>query len=302
MLISSKKGIAAEQLVVIVLVIAAFMLIAGVVTRFMSNADDKQAENLCRDSIAVRAATSISIDGTFIHGEAKLSPVLCKTIDKKVSGDREEIKQQIANSMARCWWMFGEGKYEQILDNGAMAPAFFNLDQSENDCFVCSTAPINEDSFEPITTQEFYRYLSTTKIPTVKDKTYLEYIQQHGGPGAIQLLENIEPRKAYGISFLAKNKDLEGTFWGGVGKTAAGAVIVVGAGLLSVACTATVVCPIIIGATAVSGVLVGAAGYADLKVQVKEALYGTEREVSMVVFDDLDTAQQKCFKGDLAGE
>lgn len=298
MLISGKKGIAAEQLVVIILVIASFMLIAGAVTRAMAKADDKQAENLCRNSLALRATTAINSDGSLVESNLKLAPVLCKTIDKKVSGDREEIKQQLANSMARCWWMFGEGRYEEILDKGALVPAFFNLDKAENDCFVCSTALINEDSLEPITPEEFYRYLSTTKYPAVKDKTYLEYIQEYGGPGSLVLLENIMPRQAYGISFLAKNKELEGTISGGVAKTVGGAALVFAAGALSVVCVGTVVCAILVGVPLASGVAVGVAGYVDIKAQ----FYGAEREVSIIALDDLETTQQNCFRGDFAGE
>lgn len=282
-----------EQLVVIVLVIVSFMLIAGLIIRSMSNTDDKKDENLCKDSIVVRAATSVHVDAG-PEVDLKLAPYLCKTIDKKVSGDREEIKQQLANSMARCWWMFGEGRYEEIFDTLKVS------DKSENKCFVCSTALINEDSFEPISTQEFYRYLSNTKYPMVKDETYLEYIQQHGGPGAVHLLENIEPRKAYGISFLSKNKEVEATAGGaatkiGGGLAFGGTVIAVAA---ATACTATVVCAVIAGTgVIIGGVFVGA-GAADVKHVFFDS---AERSVSTVTLSSLDTAQQNCLR-DLSGE
>ena len=300
MLMNGKKGIAAEQLVVIIIVIAAFMLIAGVVTRALAKADDKQAENLCRDSIAIRAATSISTDGTFVKGEAKLAPVLCKTIDKKVSGDREEIKQQIANSLARCWWMFGEGRYEQILDNGAVAPAFYSLDKTENDCFVCYAELIKEDSFETITTEEFYRYLSKTNYPSVKDTTYLDYIQKYRGPGAVVLFSNIEAQKAYGISFLSKNKKSEGTPLSGVEKALAGTGIAAGTGaaLGAAGCVASGICVVLAVGGGLLAAAVAVAGIQDIMVP----FFKTERDISMVMLSDSKTAQQRCFKGDIAGE
>lgn len=310
-----KKGLAAATLVTILLVIISFILIAGTITRVMAKMGDSQAETVCQNSIALRARTMVNIndeavDKKFIHGQLKLVPPLCKTIDKKVSGDREEIMQQVADKMIRCWQMFGEGQYDEILHNSEYGLWLYNLDQTDNKCFLCYTQLIEEDDFEIIKPEEFLKFLIETDYPKAKDTKYIDYIQHHGGPGRVLLLADIEPRHAYGISFLAKNKDLEAGFWAGLGKFAGGLAIAAGASIATAftatVCTATIVCPFIVGGVAVAGIAsstyVTAAGYEDLKTLALEAFNPKERDVSTITFSSLDVAQEKCFKGDLAGE
>jgi hypothetical protein len=147
-----KKGMTASILVSLIITLVAFTLIAGTLYRFMDKADDKQAEILCHDSIAMRAKTQITIDGALIGGEIKLGPVLCKTIEKKIkSKDREVIKREIAEKIARCWWMFGEGRYEEILHGSDVdpIPSLFDLDERKNQCFNCYYLMIDEDNIKP---------------------------------------------------------------------------------------------------------------------------------------------------------
>ncbi len=306
----NKKAMeAAGQLIVTILVIVSFMLIAGTVTQLLAKSEDKEAEVLCHDSVALRASTALRInpksDGDFklVEAQIKAVPALCKTIDKKVKGNKEEVMKTIADKMARCWWMFGEGRYEEILHDSdvRLLPAIFNTDKSENKCFVCYTQLIEEEDFEPITAGELVKYLVDTPYPKVKGRTYLEYFQSSGGPGAVQVLEDIKPRQAYGISFLAKNAPQEGTALGGVGKLVAGAtpVPIAAAALGFTACAASVVCLLAAGAGVAVGGTIMYSGTGD----VINSLYDpAQREVSMITFDDLTTAQQKCFEGDLGGE
>ncbi len=315
-----KKALAAGTLVTIILVVISFLLIAGTIGRFMAKMDDSQAEILCQDSIALRANTIININPErasedWIHGQLKMAPPLCKTIDRKISGEREEIMQQVADKMVRCWQMFGEGQYDEILHNSQFGLWLYNLDETENKCFLCYTQLIEEEDFEPIKSEEFLQFLVETDYPKAKDIKYIDYIQHHGGPGRVMILENIEPRQAYGISFLAKNKDIEADLWGGLGKTAGAIGGVVGAAKLVAfgigvaggvaACTASVVCAVAVvggGVLTVGSYILGTAGLEDLRAIAKEAFDPTDRDVSTITFSSLDTAQEKCFRGDLAGE
>lgn len=311
----NKKGMEAGFLIAIIIVIASFVLIAGVLTRWLSSADEKEAERLCHDSIAWRAVSTIQInpEGRYealVQGKVSLVPQLCKTIDKKVKGDREKIKQQIADKMARCWWMFGEGKHDQILDSSKVAPVIYDLEEVGNKCQLCYVILTEEEKFEPIPKEEFLLYLATTKYPKVAGQTYLEYIQQHGGPGRVALLEDINPRQGYGISFLAKNEEGR-SFWerlgAGTAKLGAGTIVAAaGIGALKLtgaaACAASLICGVIVAGGVVGGYLLMNAGTADLAAQVKDTFYGTERDTSIIVFDDMITSEQKCFKKDIAGE
>ena len=146
-----KKAMTASVLVSLIITLVAFTLIAGTLYRFMDKADDKQAEILCHDSIAMRAKTQVTVDGALIGGEIKLGPILCKTIEKKIKGSREEIKREIAEKVARCWWMFGEGRYEEILHSTDIdvIPALFDLDERKNQCFNCYYLMIDQNTIEP---------------------------------------------------------------------------------------------------------------------------------------------------------
>ncbi len=172
-----KKAMTTNFLVALIITLVAFVLIAGTVFRFMSGAEDKEAEILCHDSIALRATSTIRMNSggdqdwhDIISGQAKVVPVLCKTIDTKVKGSREEIKEIIAEKIARCWWMFGEGRYEEILDGSDvhLAPALLGMSNEENDCFNCYNLMIEVDDIDagddgygpgPIGQEELLNYM-----------------------------------------------------------------------------------------------------------------------------------------------
>jgi len=234
----TKKGMEAGFLVALIITIVGGLLVGGVVMRFMSNTTDKEAENLCHDSVALRAKTAITHDGILDKEVIKSIPALCKTIDKKITGDREEIKEQIAHKMARCWWMFGEGRYEELLDSSqfSLLPSLFSFDRSKSKCFVCYNIMIDEKNINPIPVWEMQEYMDTHNYPG-SNITYMQYIQSYGGPGKIVFgTPLIYPQTGYGISMMPK-LEKGSSFWGSAAKVLAGAVIVVG-----VVCAATAPC------------------------------------------------------------
>lgn len=193
----NKKGMAMNMLVSILLTVIAFMLITGTIVRFMSKSDDVSAEAMCQTSVGVRAAATLNVGPANI----KIAPLLCKTIDKEISGGRDEVKQQIAEKMAKCWSMFGEGRYKKdVLTK-------MEIFGGKGNCFQCYTMMVegidDYDATIPITSEEFADYLRNTKYPKING-TYLDYIQSYGGPGAIFNIltnEGIAPDRAYAIAF-----------------------------------------------------------------------------------------------------
>ncbi|MBI4980020.1 hypothetical protein HZC30_00515 [Candidatus Woesearchaeota archaeon] len=323
----SKKGMEAGFLVVLIITIASFILIAGVVMRFMSSADDKEAEILCHDSVLMRAQSVVNIDTTLADAEIKIVPTMCKTIDKKIKGDREELKRQIADKMARCWWMFGEGKYEEILagSNVDVLPSVFGTENQENQCFNCYNLMIDEDKIEggSITGTEMNEFMYNEKYSRT-NATYMEYIQSYGGPGRVVFTAaDISPREAYALSFLPKNKEYdEKSFWSGVGKVVIGGAVVIGvaAGAVCIVSTAgictAVVGPLAAVATGTTGigltilaapttVAVGTAAAAVIATtgywDIMDGMYA-EREVSSVYVGYLAVGEKMCGSGDIAGE
>ncbi len=176
-------------LVAIIISIASFFVLAGVISKFLISADDVTAENACRDSIALRAATAFRIgaeDSAIQSTQIKAIPKVCKTIDKKIEGDREEIKKQMATKIARCWWQFGDGRYEEILKNSdtSIMPLIYGTGSQKNQCFVCYVMIVDQDKIEPddkadcrqygdncpISSQEFISYLYDTPYKTKQEK------------------------------------------------------------------------------------------------------------------------------------
>jgi hypothetical protein len=256
--INSKKGMSMAFIVGVVITLVAFVLIAPLAAKFVGE-DEKKAEMLCQTSINLRASSMISVGGSILKTELK-SPILCKTIDYEIEGDKRKLMSQIAEKMARCWWMFNEGRYEEIVKSSDihLLKGVFGL--KGNDCFVCYAIFIDEDKIENgmITKNELKDFLIDTKHPKI-DMSYLNYFQSYGGSGKVGILESeILPKHVYGIVFMSKNN--------------------VDVSLLE----------------AVSDIF--------SSPDIGNIYEKTQRDVSVIILDDLDTAQKYCFKGDIAGE
>lgn len=244
-----KKAMSTGFLVTMVIAIVAFMFIAGTIFRFMSKAEDKQAEVLCRDSVALKAAAAINFGGV---AEAKLSPVLCRTLDKKISGNREEVKKEVADKMARCWWMFNEGRYQtDVFDN-------LNILGGGNNCFTCYTMLVEESrqfsqDHAGIMAGEFGDFISETKYKGYNG-TYLDYFQFSGGPGAIRgILTSefgIKPGRAYAIAYKAKASTCDFCASLGVGGGLAAGTILIATYAIGAPVTVPLTIAVLVGGTA----------------------------------------------------
>jgi hypothetical protein len=297
-MIKTKKGVVGSAFLVgMIITLAAFVIIAVLITAFSKDAGDKEVELLCRDSIAFRASSMISVDGTLASANIK-SPVLCKVNDYKLEGEKEQLMRQIADKMSRCWWMFGEGQYEEILNPGEFKTLSFGTSDIKNRCFVCFSLIIDEGEITgsikypqdgKITSREMSEFIRNEKHSKV-NKTYLEYFQSHGGPGMVGIIEpEILPRHAYGVSFLAKNKEKKESGWGAILIEGVAGVGISAAGIMT---------------GGIITVTVGGVIAADVVNKVRDKLYddGVERDVSAIFLDNLKSSQEKCFKGDLGGQ
>lgn len=326
--IRGKKGLTASFIITATITLIAFTLITGSIMHFMAKAEDVESEILCQQSLALRANTMWSMDweaGT--HAELKVIPPMCQTIDKKVSGTEEEISEEFAYRSSRCWWMFGEGRYEELLHDvdTELMWGFFSNDKLENDCFMCYTIMVDEDELgddNMITSDNLLTTYLNESHRTYSDLSYLDYIQSYGGPGRVAILTDIEPNKVYAVSYLVKNSDIDqsDSVWKSIGKVwlaGAATYATISLGGATILCwtageaatmgLATPICAtltastlatgaVILGGTATSGALYYSA-YQDAKL----AFYESERDTSMIIIDELDSAQEQCFKGDLAG-
>ncbi|MBS3169308.1 hypothetical protein J4210_02385 [Candidatus Woesearchaeota archaeon] len=216
----SKKAIAAGVIVVLVVTLVSFFLLAGTIVKFNKESEENQKVTLCKDSVQFRAATTLSVADV---EEIKLFPPLCQTIDKKVSGDQAKVQKAIADSMATCWQMFGEGRFKKNIFDTISS---FGGDAS---CFICYTILVDpstkfkeNDLVKPADFQTYllntpYRSYTPPDSPKGTPKqieSYHQYIQSGNGPGYVYGFltdQGIQPGRAYAVMYKAKHTDLGAT-------------------------------------------------------------------------------------------
>lgn len=285
--------------VTMITVLIAFVLIAGVVFRFMSETESKEAEILCQNSVVLRAATSVSLGSL---EDVKAAPILCKTIDQKIKGNKNEVKKELADMMARCWWMFNEGRTPNLLSS---LPGL----GGKNKGFVCYTAIVEESKdfkgSDSIT--DFDVFLRDKSYPKMKNTTYLQYIQyRSGGPGRITMILPqegnsgvIKPNRAFEIAFIEKKSDSNA--WISTVLMGGGAVVgVAGAIVLALPTGGTSL--IAVGAVIGGVALAGTGGVIEYQKLFEERDVNTIMVLDMSNNEIVNEFHKNVFMGDIASE
>ncbi len=162
----NKKALAFKTIISILLAIASFAAIMFFIKGFVGEAEASTAETVCRASVVMREKATVDIP---IAGETPITPLLCRTIDKEIpkkkDASKEDVMREFANSMARCWWQFGDGLIYDVFKEGA---------PTTKNCFICyiATTRKTSDFKEEIDSKEFLKYLMNTpyKIEVEGDK------------------------------------------------------------------------------------------------------------------------------------
>lgn len=308
-MLRQKRGIALASLVLILLAIAGFVSILIFLMSSQEKAADLSEVNACRGSIITRASFAINQGKENIY----FTPLLCRTRDTKVAGSREELKAVFAHQMATCWYMFDEGRWDDILNTGGLEKMFGW--KTDSQCFLCNTAVINQDEIEggPIEAPEMFEYLKTTPHHRYNKMTYLEYFQNFGGPGAVAILDTIHPENAYGVVFSPRKENTGGIGLVDYAAGGAGAVGVTAAAVGVAVCIIAEPCGLI-AAGAAAGLIAGGtvvagtsgtylASHAANVLEVKKEIYKKDRKVSMVFLDDMKGVEAGgCVVEDTAGK
>lgn len=179
-LLFSKKGeLTTRQIVLLIILIASF----SIILIFLSNLNlgETSDKEICRNSVIMKSKGGSLSQGSLdcktiyicISGGDKCESFL-PTITKEIDLNQEEEKikkdviKAIAEEMADCWWMFGEGKVEY-----ADSPQFLG----ETHCGICSEIKFDkkiQEKIKEISYKEFYE--SLTKLKKDDSQTYSEYL------------------------------------------------------------------------------------------------------------------------------
>lgn len=183
-----RAEISMEMIVILLVLIASFAIL--LLFLFRLNLSDINQEQLCHDSVikqgTMQGSTALK---AFATGNLECkTKYIClssgsdcqmtnpdKTINLKLSGDsvvdKNLIFGSVAEEMANCWWMFGEGKVDYS-GEGFVGGGIY--------CGICSVVAFDskiqeEFNSNPISYLEFKKYLAENKMKD-SEEMYLNYL------------------------------------------------------------------------------------------------------------------------------
>lgn len=164
----NKKGeLTTKQLVVIIILIVSFIIVLFLLFRL--NLGETSSKEICHNSVLLKKKSGIlagPLDcrtNYLCISKGGACDEISATSTVKVTTKNETMKA-IADEMAACWWMFGEGKINYVGEelSGKVA------------CALCSVIDFDEESEGSISYLEFFNYLKTTSKSS--SQTYLQYL------------------------------------------------------------------------------------------------------------------------------
>ena len=156
-LIMDKKGeLTTQQIIMITIIIVSFLVLLFFLFRL--NPVETSSKQICYNSVVLAD-----------KGEGLIGNLDCRTNYLTITDtDRNEVLKVLADEMADCWWMFGEGK----LDYGEIQSPTIKY-------ALCSTVEFDEKTQKTtseISYSELYEYMRTHQSSHDNSKSYLSYI------------------------------------------------------------------------------------------------------------------------------
>jgi len=176
---NSRGELTTQQIVLLIILITSFSIILFFF--FKLNLGEETQKTICRNSVILKGNSVLSairggnldcrINYLCISGGGECEGINpTETAEVDIS-NKEEILGSIANEMADCWWMFGEGKVDYVGLNVEGASI------GEKTCALCSIINFDTNIKNTVGKETFgdlYDYLSSTKKDN--SQTYLNYL------------------------------------------------------------------------------------------------------------------------------
>lgn len=273
MMHNKKAELTTTQIVMITVLIASFAIILFFIFRL--NLEGTTTEQICHNSVVQRSNSLISSTGTVplnckpryicISSNSKCTNSrMPKPDEVMIVKNKQDLFKVIAEEMATCWWMYGEGEIDYLGQSDAITNKY---------CSICSNIVFDKSIKEKILTEGYFTekemndYLVNTDMPGKKEMTYAEYFYRvkisKGTDLSIknstsgELLRpssiDISPEKQYYI-ITALNSKPSTIAWIGLGIAAAA---LVATSVFAFGLTASIGVALIIGAVAGTGGTVG---------------------------------------------
>lgn len=221
----NKHAIEMEFLVSILVLLVVGIILLMTFGRLGKISAEHKTADMCKQTIETNAIGRIA--GIPLYDEIKCATEY-RTLD---TTDEKEIKKEVADSLASCWYKTGAGQYE--LFDAALLSA--SGERTIQYCIICS---VTEFDSAPQEITGFLNYLDENQAPAYYTKgeamSYTEYLQGFKTDENLQLLYNqetndvIDTQYDYATIFLYAKKDYINKVWSTVGGSALG----VGAGII----------------------------------------------------------------------
>ena len=176
-----KKGeITTQQIVILIIVLISFAIILFFLMRLnLGKTTDKE---ICHNSVVMKGNSALKSTGSLNCKRDYVCLTFDGSCENMTAPELKKVKtvnqtyQVLADEMADCWWMFGEGKIDYVGEKAL----------EKNYCSICTQLAFDNSmkkikGFESgkINADDFYKYLSEKKMPA-KKQTYLEYLFGQG--------------------------------------------------------------------------------------------------------------------------
>ncbi len=192
-----KRGLEKEFIVGAIIAIVGFGLIFATYSKAGERISENSPEAVCRFSVVTRAATTVNVEKSVFEKKIKTLPLVCRTQDKTLKGDKEKVAKQIVDHMARCKYEFADGQYANIfLKTEVGGKADY--------CFPCFNIVIEGKDFDAISFEELKETLLKEKNKQITgDLSYAEYLTGYNkAPGRVQIFpQKIENKHTYTIYY-----------------------------------------------------------------------------------------------------
>ena len=220
-----KQGIAETTLVILILTMLGAGIMGGFAYKYISEQKEHEPEEICKLSIFTAAQSKRVAGGTPLVSIDCERMELDITKDDIVDGDKinqEKASKIIANAMARCWNMVGEGRMDP----------FSQWDPGNSYCLICKQIKFDAALKNFMKKSQGgivppFTYLATTTLPG-KEQTYWQYL--YNSEGTADLKEAEKSLVADGTNIVVTMYKIEGKseFWTYAGGISGGVLVVVG--------------------------------------------------------------------------
>ncbi len=278
-----------EYLVFLLILLVAVVVLILFLDKMKEVSEAENIPDLCRKNIEISSIGRVA--GMELYDEIK-----CPTEYKEIgSTDEEEIKKELADGMASCWYKMGEGKYE-VFETALLSDTHY--------CVICSVTEFSNDDKH---ISNFLDYLEEKEAPVYYTKTpgmnYMTYLQSGDAENIVKTLrkqetaDTLETKQPYATIFLYTKQGDIPSVWGAIGGAGTGFVGGTLAGVYLIGITnplgLTVTAGIAISATLLGASTGGAATFAGPEWNSGVLLYPyTSEALSQLNCEVLPVAQQ----------